>query len=38
MKATNLKQKVDFTGKNIFVGIDVHKKNWSNTLYYDQQY
>lgn len=38
METTNLRQKVDFTNKNIFVGADVHKKNWNISLYLEQQY
>lgn len=25
---------IDFTGKNIYVGLDVHKKSWSAHLCY----
>lgn len=28
----------DFTGKEIFVGIDVHKKSWSISLFYGQEF
>lgn len=35
---TKLQQFADFTNKKIFVGIDVHKKSWSVSLYYEQQY
>jgi hypothetical protein len=27
---------IDFTGKNIFVGLDVHKKSWSVTVLLDE--
>ena len=32
------KERVDYTGKNIYVGLDVHKKNWHATVYLEQQY
>jgi transposase len=35
---TKVHQLVDFTNKSIFVGIDVHKKSWSITLYYENRY
>jgi len=41
---TNLKEKIEnkerisFKGKNIFVGLDVHKKNWTATVYVEQQF
>lgn len=35
---TNVNQKPDFTGKTIYVGMDVHLKNWNITLYFEQQY
>ena len=38
MNSTNLHQKAEFTGKNIFAGIDVHEKSWNVTLYYEQDY
>jgi transposase len=28
----------DFAGKEIFVGMDVHKKNWSVSLFYGQEF
>lgn len=28
-------KKIDFTGKNLFVGLDVHKKSWSVTIVVD---
>jgi transposase len=34
----NLKQKVDFTGKNIYIGIDVHLKQWNVSIYYESQF
>ena len=34
----NLKQKVDFTGKNIYIGIDVHLKQWNVSIYYENQF
>ena len=27
---------IDFTGKNIYVGLDVHKKSWSVTILLDE--
>jgi transposase len=38
MNRTNLHQRVDFTNKNIFVGMDTHQKSWNITLYYEQDY
>jgi transposase len=35
---TNLKQSADFSGKTIYVGMDVHLKSWDISLYFDQQY
>lgn len=35
---TKLRQFADFTNKQIFVGIDVHKKSWSVTLFYEKNY
>jgi len=35
---TKVQQIADFTNKHIFVGIDVHKKSWSVTLYYVKNY
>ncbi len=41
---TKLKEKiektklVDFAGKHIYVGLDVHKKNWYATVYVEQQF
>ena len=37
METTNLKQKVDYTDKDIYVGMDVHKKNWAISLVYEKQ-
>lgn len=34
----NLKQRADFTGQPIFVGIDVHLKSWDVTICYDGQH
>jgi len=28
----------DFTGQNVYAGIDVHKKNWRVTVYSEQLY
>ncbi len=33
-----VKQKVDFSGQTIYVGIDVHLKSWNISLYFNQQY
>lgn len=35
---TKVKQKVDFSGQTIYVGIDVHLKSWNISLYCNQQY
>lgn len=31
-------ERVDYTSKNIYVGLDVHKKNWYATVYVEQQF
>ena len=28
-------KKIDFTGKQLFIGLDVHKKSWSVTILVD---
>ena len=28
--------KIDFTGQHIYIGMDVHKKSWSISIYTDQ--
>lgn len=35
---TKLNQIADFTNKQIFVGIDVHKKSWSVSLFYEDSF
>lgn len=35
---TKVRQFADFTNKQLFVGIDVHKKSWSVSLFYEQNY
>src|SRR5688572_8084631 len=32
---SNLQNRVDFSGKEIFVGIDVHKERWQLAIFYD---
>jgi len=32
---TQVTKKIDFTGKNLFIGLDVHKKSWSVTIVSD---
>jgi transposase len=32
---TQVTKKIDFTGKNLFIGLDVHKKSWSVTVIVD---
>lgn len=32
---TQITKKIDFTGKDLFVGLDVHKKSWSVTIVVD---
>lgn len=32
---TQVTKQIDFTGKNLFVGLDVHKKSWSVTIVVD---
>jgi transposase len=29
---TQVTKKIDFTGQNLFIGLDVHKKSWSVTI------
>lgn len=29
---TQIAKKIDFTGKELFIGLDVHKKSWSVTV------
>ena len=38
MNTTNLRQKVDFTDKKIFVGMDVHHTNWNISIFLDQTF
>ncbi len=38
METTNLRQKVDFTGKNIFVGMDVHQKSWNISIHLERTF
>lgn len=35
---TKIQKFADFTGQTIYVGMDVHLKNWNITLYHGQQY
>src|SRR5277367_5541956 len=35
---TKVKQTADFSGKNIFVGIDVHEANFNVSLFCEQEY
>ncbi len=35
---TKLQERADFSGKKIFVGMDVHSKNWNNAIYYEGQF
>jgi len=32
------REKVNFSGKNIYIGLDVHKKNWYASVYVEQQF
>ena len=32
---TQVTKKIDFTGKQLFIGLDVHKKSWSVTIIVD---
>ena len=32
---TQVTKKIDFTGKNLFIGLDVHKKSWSVTIIFN---
>jgi len=36
MQAQNTKMSLDFTGKNIYVGIDTHHKSWMVRIYSDE--
>ena len=38
METTKLRQKVDFTAKNIFVGMDVHQKSWNVSIFLDRTF
>jgi transposase len=38
METTNLRQKVDFSCKNIFVGMDVHSTGWNVTIFLERNY
>jgi transposase len=38
MNETKLRNYADFSGKDIFVGMDVHGKSWSISLYFDKMY
>lgn len=38
MNSTKVRKKVDFTGKNIYVGIDVHLRTWDVAIQYQQQH
>ena len=33
-----VQERADFTGKKIYVGMDVHSKNWNDTIYCEGQY
>lgn len=35
---TNLKQRADFIGKSIYVGIDVHLKSWDVSIWFDKEH
>ena len=35
---TNLKQRADFIGKGIYVGIDVHLKSWDVSIWFDKEH
>lgn len=35
---TNLRRRADFTGKTIYVGMDVHLKSWDISVFFDQQH
>jgi hypothetical protein len=32
---TQVTKKIDFSGKDFFIGLDVHKKSWSVTIVVD---
>jgi len=36
-ESLEIHEKVNLKGKNIYVGLDVHKKNWYATIYVEQQ-
>ena len=37
-KAETAREKADFSSKTIYCGLDVHKKNWSVTIYLEDRY
>jgi transposase len=38
METTKLRQKVDFTNNNIFVGMDVHQRSWNVSIFLEQTF
>ena len=36
MQTQNTKTAIDFTGQNIYVGIDTHHKSWMVSIYSDE--
>ena len=32
---TQVTKKIDFSGKDLYIGLDVHKKSWSVTIVID---
>ena len=38
MTSPKLIQKMDFSGHNVYVGLDVHKKNWNVSIYVGKHY
>ena len=38
MMTSKIVQKMDFTGRKVFVGLDVHKKNWKVSIFIEKQY
>jgi transposase len=35
---TKITEKLDFTGHTLFIGIDVHARNWNISLFFNQQF
>ena len=38
METTNLSKKVDFSGHNLFIGMDVHEKSWNVSIFLEDMF